>query len=152
MECVRLHVIAQDDGAAAQTLKLRVRDDILPEVQALFEGCEDADDAWQAALQNEAVIEKWAAEAARENGFKGPVKAETGLFSFDEREYAGEVYPAGEYRAIRIVIGEGRGRNWWCVLYPNVCLPGDYEPGMKVEFYSSIVRWIQSWFGGNENG
>ena len=150
-ECVRFHVIAEDNTDEAQALKLRVRDSILDNVQLLFEGCTDSEKAWETARENIGAIEAWARDAARENGFEGTVRAVAEICSFPDREYEGMTVPAGEYRTVRIVIGEGKGENWWCVLYPSLCMPEGYEPGMKVEFYSSIFRWFKTVFGGTDH-
>lgn len=149
---VRLHVFAEDDTQAAQDLKIRVRDAIVKDVIALFEDCESSEEAWITACDNIERIEKWAQSAAIENGYTGNVTAQADLFEYDARQYGDMTLPAGEYRSVRISIGSGEGKNWWCVLYPGLCLPEDYVPGMKVEFYSSILRWLESLFGGNENG
>lgn len=149
---VRLHVLAEDDTQAAQNLKIRVRDAIIQDVLALFEDCASSEEAWAAACDNIGLIEKWAQSAASENGYTGKVTAEADLFEYEARQYGNQTVPAGEYRSVRISIGAGEGQNWWCVLYPGLCLPEDYVPGMKVEFYSSILRWLESLFGGNENG
>lgn len=151
-EYVRFHVIAADDSEEAQAFKLSLRDAVAERVFGLFAGCEDGEKAWKTACDNIGLIERWACDAACELGFEGDVRAEAGMFEFEAREYGGMTVPAGEYRTVRIVIGEGKGQNWWCLLYPELCMPEGYEPGMKIEFYSSILRWIHSIFGGNENG
>lgn len=61
---------------------------------------------------------------------------------FPDRVYARELVPAGDYRAIRITIGKGEGRNWWCMVYPSMCLPEDADVDAPVEFYSSVCRWF----------
>lgn len=147
---VRLHVIAQDDSDAAQALKLKVRDACLEHAQTLLKDCQDAEEAWTLVNQHLDAFTQAAQTAARANGFDGEVRAQTGIFEFPDRQYGDVVVPAGEYRALRIVIGSGEGQNWWCVLYPSLCMPEDYEPGSPVQFYSSLVQWIQSIFGGNE--
>ena len=86
---------------------------------------------------------------ARELGFAGEITAETGVFSFPDRIYGGVKVPAGEYRALRITIGSGEGHNWWCVLYPKLCVMDevDYAGGEPV-YYSKILRWIGDKIGG----
>ncbi|MBR6767220.1 MAG: stage II sporulation protein R [Clostridia bacterium] len=149
---VRFHVIADDDTAEAQALKIKVRDAVSDRVKSLFAECVNPEEAWRIARENEKVMEKWAREAALANGYAGSIVVRAEECEFEEREYGDITLPAGKYRAIRVIIGEGKGQNWWCLLYPDVCMPEGYEPGMKVEFYSSIFRWIRSIFGGNENG
>ena len=92
------------------------------------------------------LVEDLAAAAedrARACGYDGPVRAETGVFPFPDRDYGGTVVPAGDYRALRVVIGDGEGKNWWCVLFPGLCLPVEGERRWM------IVDWFRSWFGGD---
>ena len=67
---------------------------------------------------------------------------------FPTRVYGGAVVPAGNYRALRVIIGEGKGHNWWCVLYPSLCYPEAWVEGDGA-LYSSVWRWFQSLFGGD---
>ena len=73
---------------------------------------------------------------------------EAGVYDFPDRVYDGARVPAGKYRAVRVVIGAGEGRNWWCVLYPSLCMPEDCEPGEPVVFHSVIWDWLCRLFGG----
>lgn len=146
-DCVRLHVVAADDGAAAQALKLSVRDACLDCARALLAGCESSDEAWDIVNARLPDLEAAAVERARAEGYGGTVRAETGVFDFPDRVYGDTLVPAGEYRALRVVIGAGQGHNWWCVLYPTLCMP-EAEPGEPVHFYSSILRWLRGLFGG----
>ena len=146
--CVRLHVIAADDTEAAQALKLAVRDACLARARALLADCEGADDAWRVVNANLDAL----TEAAQDAAGGETVRAETGVYDFPDRRYGDWLVPAGRYRALRVVIGAGEGRNWWCVLYPSLCLPEDYDPDEPVVFYSAIWNWIQAWFGGRSDG
>lgn len=143
-ELVRLHVVAESDAESAQTLKLKVRDAVLAKAQALLADCESAEDAWRILQDHVAEIETAAADRAAENGYDGPVTAQTGVFKFPDRDYGGVVVPAGDYRAVRVVLGGGEGHNWWCVLYPTLCMPEEEE------FHSILADWFERWFGGNE--
>ena len=145
---IRLHVLASDDSAEAQALKLEVRDACLFCVRALLKDCEDADEAWELVKDNLNLVEMAAVLRARTCGWEGGVSAETGVFSFPDRRYGGLLVPAGEYRAVRVAIGGGEGRNWWCVLYPTLCLSEECEPGEPVEFHSTILNWLRGLLGG----
>lgn len=146
---VRLHVVAEDDSVEAQALKLAVRDACLSRAQQLLADCRSPDEAWMTIRNHLGLLETAARMEARARGFNGEVRAIAGIFEFPDRRYGDTVVPAGRYRALRIVIGEGEGHNWWCVLYPSLCLPDDYQPGTPVRFYSSLVQWIQSIIGGD---
>lgn len=112
-DIVRLHIIANSDSAEDQALKLRIRDRLLSATSAA------ATKADAAAMTEE--YENIAREEIAAAGFDYGVKAEYGRFRFPTKDYGGLTYPAGEYDAIRIVIGEGAGKNWWCVLFPPLC-------------------------------
>ena len=146
-DCVRLHVVADGDDDASQALKLRVRDACLERARAMLSDCESADAAWAAVNEGLESIGEAALAEARSCDWQGDVRAETGVFDFPDRQYGDVVLPAGRYRALRVVIGSGEGRNWWCVLYPSLCVPGDWRPGEPVRFYSSILRWLRGLLG-----
>lgn len=119
---VRLHVIANSDSEADQALKLRVRDAILEVTSPLMEGCrtqEEAKDRLERAIpQIRTAAETTIAEAGRED----PVSVELGQETYPERDYDSFCFPAGEYLSLRVSIGEAEGKNWWCCLFPPLCL------------------------------
>ena len=143
---VRLHVVAADDTVSAQALKLKVRDAVLTSARGVLKNADSADAAWRAINENISTLETAALECARKAGYSGPVRCETGVFPFPARVYGSAFVPAGEYRALRVVLGAGEGRNWWCVLYPSLCDPEAME-GRPV-FYSAIWEWLKGWLGG----
>lgn len=140
---VRLHVVAAGDSAPAQALKLRVRDAVLSRARALLEDVGDADAAWKVVNDNLDALEAAARTVAPD------ARCELGVFPFPERVYGGTRVPAGDYRALRVVIGAGRGHNWWCVLYPTLCYPEAWVEGDGA-LYSSAWRWLRSLFGGEK--
>ena len=142
---IRLHVVAADDGAAAQALKLRVRDAVLAAVRPLVADCGDADEAWRRIGESVEALQAAAIARARALGYDGPVAAETGVFDFPDRHYGAVFVPAGEYRALRVVIGAGEGRNWWCVLYPSLCVPEDAPP-----LRWALPEWLRGLLGGEK--
>ena len=144
---VRLHVVAGDDGAAAQALKLQVRDAVLAVARELLADAKDADAAWAIVTREKDALEDAALQRARACGYAGGVRCETGVFAFPDRRYGDVVVPAGDYRALRVVIGPGMGHNWWCVLYPSLCWPGELPPeGAKP--YSILWNWLRGLLGG----
>ncbi len=118
---LRLHILADSDTDYAQNLKLKVRDGLLE--ADLFECAESLADAEKMASENLEAIENKAEKILRENGCYLPVTAELADVEFDERVYEDITMPAGEYRALRVKIGSAQGKNWWCVMYPPLCLP-----------------------------
>ena len=116
---VRLHVVANSDSETDQTVKLQVRDAVLEEARRILADGEDPIPVLRAGL---ADIERTANEALSKagSGDRAAVSLESELFP--TREYETFSLPAGRYTALRVTIGEGRGRNWWCVVYPALCL------------------------------
>lgn len=122
-EVVRLHIIANSDSEQDQTLKLKIRDEIIAKTGELFSTANNADQAIEKAKENAELIEKTANAEIIKNGFNYSAKVEIGNSYFPTREYNGNVVlPAGDYNAVKIIIGEGKGKNWWCVLFPNICI------------------------------
>ena len=139
----RLHVIANSDSAEDQSVKLEVRDAVLEEAKEVFTGTFSLDEAKRLAELNEKRFEQAANAVLRNKGMKYSCSVETGRFSFPEKDYEGLIYPAGEYPALRVVLGEGEGQNWWCVMYPPLCITGR-RGGRRVILKSALVEWIRS--------
>ena len=117
----RLHVLANSDSEEDQALKLRVRDRVLERATELLEQSADRQEAEALLRGNLLELENLAAEEIAAAGYDYPVTAELTDTTFPTREYDGFTLPAGEYLALRIVIGEGAGQNWWCVVFPPLC-------------------------------
>ncbi|MCL6646443.1 MAG: stage II sporulation protein R, partial [Dehalococcoidia bacterium] len=117
---IRLHVVANSDAPADQALKLEVRDAILSTSGELF-AVRAPEDAAALVKANLPLFERVAREVLRAGGYDYPVAVEFGRYWFPERSYGPLLLPAGEYQALRVVIGDGRGANWWCILFPPLC-------------------------------
>ena len=124
---LRLHVLANSDTEADQALKLRVRDRVLEAGEAVFTGASDEAEALEAARANVGLLQAAAEAEIAESGYDYPVRVEVGKSRFDTRVYDDFTLPAGEYEAVRVLIGEAAGHNWWCVMFPAVCLPAAEE-------------------------
>jgi len=124
-EVLRLHVVANSDSALDQRAKLYVRDRLLQAGADLFDGSIDAASAEAEITPRVAELEACALAALREFGLDYPVRVTVGEAYFGTRTYeeAGVTLPAGRYRALRVALGEGAGENWWCVMFPPLCLP-----------------------------
>lgn len=120
---LRLHVIANSDSAADQALKLAVRDRILAETEDLLAQGLTVEEARAALTERLGELAAAGAETVGENGYDYSVTAslEDGVW-FPTKTYTDFALPAGNYTALRLVIGEGKGRNWWCVVFPPLCL------------------------------
>ena len=122
-DVLRLHVIAASDSAADQAVKLLVRDAVLAEGAAVFDGSVTAQEAERRLSPFLGRLERAADRVLRENGFSYTASAQVVNEYFDARTYDGVTLPAGRYQALKIVLGEGKGKNWWCVMFPPLCLP-----------------------------
>ncbi|MGN1456463.1 MAG: stage II sporulation protein R [Acutalibacteraceae bacterium] len=122
-EVFRLHIIANSDSQDDQKLKLYVRDGILEYTEELFKDCKNKEQSVQTARDNIDLIKNKAQSLVYEYGYDYPVDAYVTKMSFNTRIYNEFTLPAGQYEALRIVIGDGNGKNWWCVLYPALCVP-----------------------------
>ena len=118
---VRLHVIANSDAEEDQALKLQVRDAVLARTEAILRASADREEAesWLAAALPE--LERLAEETVAASGFDYGVTAELAETSFPTKDYDGFSLPAGRYLALRLVLGQGTGQNWWCVVFPPLC-------------------------------
>lgn len=147
---IRLHILANSDSKRDQQVKLAVRDAIRGEVAALLEGARDADQAYRRIADALPALEAFAVSELERQGEDYGARAMLGEFDFPDRAYAGVTVPAGRYQAVRILLGEGVGQNWWCVLYPDLCFV-DREcaksagQGEGLTFYSSILQTIEAW-------
>ncbi len=119
---LRLHIIANSDSETDQQLKIKVRDRLLKEGKLFLGDSENLDRAKQAAEQSLDEL-AWAAEdELRKNGCDLNVSASLTKAEFDTRTYGSVTLPAGEYDALQVIIGEGKGKNWWCVMFPPMCV------------------------------
>ena len=118
---VRLHVLANSDSEADQALKLQVRDVVLARATEILEQSTDRAEAETRLRESLPELEALAQAEVQANGYDYAVTAELEETSFPTKDYDGFSLPAGEYLALRILIGEGAGQNWWCVVFPPLC-------------------------------
>ena len=137
---VRLHVLAVSDAPEEQAVKLRVRDAVLSLLAPKLAGVQNADEAGEVLADSLPLIRAVAEQAAEGR----PVRVSLGEERYPTRNYAGFSLPAGRYRSLRVVLGEGQGHNWWCVVFPPVCLSAAekeaMQPVMNPDDYALITR------------
>lgn len=121
---LRLHILANSDCLSDQELKLSVRDALQAQVDEVFSGCENLEQAISAAEENTGLLQETAENVLRSQGCDYPVTVTVERSYFNTRTYDGITLPAGEYSALRVEIGEAKGRNWWCVMFPAMCVTG----------------------------
>ena len=121
---LRFHVRANSNSPADQALKLKVRDAVGAMMQQDLAGVQDRIQCENIVKKQMPRIIKTAEEVIAQEGYTYPVSAQIGTAAFPQKTYGNYTFPAGDYQALHIVIGSGKGRNWWCVMYPNLCFHG----------------------------
>ena len=126
-ELIRLHVVAASDSEADQALKLRVRDAITESLEQELANLTDVEQAKEYLQENLPKLETLANRVLREAGCEDLAKVSLAVEEFSTRVYDTFTLPAGVYNALRITIGEGEGKNWWCVVFPTLCFSATSE-------------------------
>ena len=132
-EVFRLHILANSDSEEDQNLKLKVRDRVLEYTENLFEEATSKEEAQNVISDNLQSISNIAYKEVLDNGYSYAVKAEITNMYFTTRYYENYTLPSGMYDAIRITIGDGNGKNWWCVMYPSICISTEEEQDEKAK-------------------
>ena len=130
-DTLRLHILAPSDSEEDQALKLKVRDMVLSEYGERLSGCADIGEAESTAEGLLSDIEGRVCEYLSELGYSFGATVTLSEEWYDTREYDGFTLPRGSYKSLRIILGEGEGKNWWCVMYPPLCLDAACEPSPK---------------------
>lgn len=175
-EILRFHVLANSDSKEDQDLKMQVKEDVLEFLSGYLKDSNNLEDTKRIIKTHLQDIQEYAETVVREKGYDYSVRAELETCYFPVKTYGDCTFPAGEYEALRILIGGAEGHNWWCVLYPDLCFVdavyGVVEDGEKEklenvlteEEYQSILEvpeenitvefrffgWIQDLFGIND--
>jgi stage II sporulation protein R len=129
---IRFHVIANSDLDADQKVKLKVRDAILEKFGPIMAQSDSRDESLFIISDNIGEIEKTAYEVLKREGKNYEAKAMLGKSTFPIKQYGNITLPAGEYTALKVVLGEGDGKNWWCVMFPPLCFI-DVTKGLTTE-------------------
>ncbi len=173
-DVLRMHILANSDSEEDQALKLCVRDKLLEKSDEFFGECKTLEDMKLCAEQKREEINDIVLDTIHEKGYDYTACTQVVNMEFDAREYGGITMPAGSYDALRVTIGEAQGHNWWCVMYPPLCIPAaenvdsdmkkadeyfdekqldvmknpdEYEVKFKcVEWYHSIKKKLSEWF------
>nr|WP_073237953.1 stage II sporulation protein R [Desulforamulus putei] len=126
-QLIRFHVIANSNSLEDQTLKLHVRDVIVKEMKERFRQASSRQEAEQIVQSSMNEIKELAQAQIKREGKDYQVAVMMGDFAFPTKTYGNLTLPAGNYHAVRIVIGEGKGKNWWCILFPPLCFVDSVE-------------------------
>ena len=165
-DVVRLHILANSDSAEDQALKLKVRDAVLAASESWPQTATSAEEALALAEARLPQITAMAQEVVVAEGYDYPVTAEVCRMYFTTRQYDTVTLPAGMYDAVRVSIGNAAGQNWWCVMYPPMCVGAATDRRQAIALWSEgqrqlvqsgdryvvkfkVVEWVQkalSWF------
>lgn len=144
-DVLRLHVIANSDTSVDQNLKLRLRDYILQEGKNIFNGSVNVENAVEKIEPVLPELEKSAKAFVNQAGFDYDVKISLSNEYFTTRTYETVTLPAGKYLALRVVIGSGEGHNWWCVMFPPMCVPAaDKKDEIENVFSEKEIKLVES--------
>lgn len=128
---LRLHIIANSNNRDDQILKIAVRDAILENSVEIFKNCKNVDDAILTASQNSERIGGIANSVIAQNGFNYDANVSVGDKYFNTRVYDTFTLPAGNYKSLTVSLGNGDGKNWWCVVFPCVCVPSATDASLS---------------------
>ncbi len=128
-DVVRLHILANSNSPEDQEVKLKVRDALLGKNTAILSKGVNKENAVEYFEMSKEELLETARETLRKNGFGYDAEIYLEKEYFETREYGELTFPAGEYTALKVILGEGKGKNWWCVMFPPLCVPaaGDVE-------------------------
>lgn len=155
-EIIRFHVIANSDSDEDQELKMQVKNEVVSYMQTLLKGAQSVEETRASIQENTEAINQKAAQVIKEKGYEYQTKTGLTKCYFPIKTYGDITFPAGDYEALRIQIGEAQGKNWWCVLYPNLCfidsihavVPEDEKQELQniltEDEYDSLFAWKKS--------
>lgn len=152
-QVIRLHVLANSDSQADQALKLKVRDSVLAAAEAYFQPGATRDETEAVLRAHLRELATAGAETVAEEGYDYPVTASlVENYWFPTKEYTDFALPAGQYTALRIAIGEGGGQNWWCVVFPPLCLGSVTESAAQTALSAGLSEDQVSLMTGEDEG
>ncbi len=122
-DVVRLHILANSNSETDQEVKLKVRDALLKTNASILSDSVTKENAKEHFEASKKILLKTAKETLKENGFDYDVNITLQEEYFETRTYGDLTFPAGQYTALKVVLGEGEGKNWWCVMFPPLCIP-----------------------------
>ncbi len=140
---VRLHVIAENDTKDAQEIKLMVKDAVFEKAAEITKEAKNAQEAYAKLFTSVDSLRLVARDAALKAGFTGEIDAVVTREYFPARLYGDMIVREGEYPTVLVRIGKAEGKNWWCVIYPDLCLYGEKTQTNDIQFYSKFGYWFK---------
>ena len=138
---IRFHVMANSDNDDDQELKLKVRDGIISYLKPKLENSNSISESEEIIKSEYDNLYKISREIVKENGYDYDISVGIEYSNFPTKQYSNVVLPAGEYKALKVIIGEGKGKNWWCVMFPPLCFV-DEENGVIDEETDSKLQSV----------
>ena len=147
-EAIRIRVIANSDSVYDQSIKKIVKNKIQKVTSELLKDANTVDEARKLLSENISTIEESVEEILDKNDYNKNYKVEYGLNLFPHKEYKGVEYEAGYYESLVVTLGSGEGDNWWCVLFPPLCLVEEDTSNVEeIEYQSYVKKLIDKYFG-----
>ncbi|ABK62525.1 MULTISPECIES: stage II sporulation protein R [Clostridium] len=137
---IRFHVIANSDSTEDQALKLKVRDNVLKYISPKLKNSKSIEESREIIKENNYEINKIAVKTIEENGYTYTVKSKLSHENFPVKTYGNITLPQGNYEAYRIIIGNGQGHNWWCVMFPPLCFTDITKGDVEVKKTDEMMK------------
>lgn len=129
-QVIRFHVLANSDRTADQEIKLQVKDRLLKEMGVLLEGADTLDETRKSLQENLPLLQEKAEETVRLAGSRQAVTVRLTTADFPVKTYGDYTFPAGRYETLQVELGNAKGHNWWCMIYPSLCFEDALHPAM----------------------
>jgi len=142
---LRFHVLANSDTVSDQSIKRKVRDAVGVYLSPLLEQSDSLEETKEIVNNNMPSIVRVAEETLADHGYDYTISAKITETEFPEKVYGEFSFPKGTYEALQIVIGEGQGQNWWCVLYPNMCFRGSVYEVIEEDAKKELREVLSPW-------
>ena len=141
---IRFHVIANSDSDEDQALKLKVRDKIIEKMAVKLENIENLDEARDILVSSVDEVTNIAKEVIVEEGYNYDVNTMLSNENFPDKIYGDYIFPQGNYEAYRVIIGDGMGQNWWCVMFPPLCFVDESKNTVDSSKLEDSIKSIES--------
>lgn len=141
-EVVRIHIRANSNSEGDQSVKLKVRDNVVDFITEIISECNTSDEVLSVLSRNLDDIENIANDVLKDNGYTYSSSASIDYEYFPSRDYDGVTFPADYYNALIIRLGTGTGDNWWCVAYPPLCFVGEDFGGKEIKYKSKLLELL----------
>ena len=141
---IRFHVIANSDTDEDQNLKLKVRDKVVEALSEKLSNVNSLEEAENVLEENIDYVNEIAKEVIEENNYTYEVTTMLSYENFPDKVYGDCVFPQGNYEAFRVIIGEGKGQNWWCVMFPSLCFVDESKNSVDSSYLKEEIENIEN--------